>query len=295
MLTHDVHQVSRKMSSPASDQTFWRDPALPFVESRRACQSRACYRPHQHPTFSIGAVDEGHSVFTGAAGGPVTLHPGTLVFVPAERVHACNPAPGSAWSYQMLHLDANWLHAVRYEHGPEDAAEAEPVRIVRNASVYARFCQLNALLFSTADRHDKETALIEFVGDCDTGQDLHIEAPLVAAELGEQIQPALNALRADCSAHLALEDLARLAGMSRYRLIRAFRSVTGMTPHAWQLNQRINLARERMPRGESMAALAQRLGFADQAHFQWVFKAHTGVTPGRFRNTVDVMGTKRTG
>lgn len=25
---------------------FWRDPALPWIESRRACHSRACYKAH---------------------------------------------------------------------------------------------------------------------------------------------------------------------------------------------------------------------------------------------------------
>lgn len=43
--------------------------------------------------------------FTGAGPAPVALHPGTLVIVPPDHVHACNPAPDSAWSYQMLHLD----------------------------------------------------------------------------------------------------------------------------------------------------------------------------------------------
>ena len=42
---------------------FWRDPFLPHVESRRACHSRACYKPHSHPTFSIGAVDAGGSMW----------------------------------------------------------------------------------------------------------------------------------------------------------------------------------------------------------------------------------------
>lgn len=32
-------------------QAFWRDPALPFVESCRAYHSRACYKPHHHPAF----------------------------------------------------------------------------------------------------------------------------------------------------------------------------------------------------------------------------------------------------
>ncbi len=36
---------------------------MPYVETRRACASRACYKAHSHPTFSIGAVDQGNSIF----------------------------------------------------------------------------------------------------------------------------------------------------------------------------------------------------------------------------------------
>ncbi|EMC2288997.1 AraC family transcriptional regulator [Klebsiella pneumoniae] len=264
-------------------QAFWRDPALPFVESRRACQSRACYKPHHHPTFSIGAVDGGTSVFTGAADGPVLLSPGTLVFVPASRVHACNPAPDTAWSYQMLHLDAAWLQAVRREYARTDAMDDEPVRIVTDPAVYAHFCRLNVLLFKEGDPIEKEAALIEFVGDYDTEQGLSIKGPTVPSNLAERIRPALDCLCASPTATTTLEKLADLAGMSRYQVIRAFRAVTGMTPHAWQLNQRVNLAREWIRSGDSLADVAQHLGFADQAHFQRVFKAHAGVTPGRFR------------
>ncbi|WP_353850463.1 helix-turn-helix domain-containing protein [Janthinobacterium sp.] len=30
--------------------------------------------------------------------------------------------------------------------------------------------------------------------------------------------------------------------------------------------------------------MAHELGFADQSHFQRVFKAHAGITPGRYRS-----------
>lgn len=262
---------------------FWRDPALPFVESRRACDSRACYRPHLHPTYSIGAVDSGNSLFRGAEVGPIALHPGTLVFVPAERVHACNPAPDSAWSYQMLHLDADWLQALREEDTDAATRAAESIRIVDAPAAYARFCQLNTLLFSDAEAGAKEAALIAFLGDHDTAQGLRIEPPCAPAHLAAQLRPALQRLRSAPAADIALQELAELAAMSRYRLIRAFRTVTGMTPHAWQLNARINLARARIRQGEPFARLAQELGFSDQAHFQRVFKAHAGVPPGRFR------------
>ncbi len=264
---------------------FWRDPALPYAESRRACHSRACYKPHSHPTFSIGAVDRGASLFTGANDGPVALGAGAVVFVPASRVHACNPQPDTAWSYQMLHLDTSWLQAVRHEYARPAAkfGDDEPIRIVRDATVYARFYRLNALLFSTADPRDKEAALIEFVGDCNAANGLSIDAPAPSPHQAEQIDAVLDFLRREPVTGIALADLARLAGINRYQLIRVFRAATGMTPHAWQLNQCINLAREQIRRGERIAEVAHRLGFADQAHFQRVFKAHTGITPGRFR------------
>ena len=43
---------------------FWRSPSLPFVEGRCANDSAACYAPHSHSSLSIGAVNEGCSVFS---------------------------------------------------------------------------------------------------------------------------------------------------------------------------------------------------------------------------------------
>lgn len=265
---------------------FWRDPAMPYAESRRACHSHACYKPHTHPTYSIGAIDSGGSRFTGAGDSPVTLHPGTVIVIPAARVHACNPLPGSTWSYQMLHLDVAWLRTVRQEYALADAEgeDAEPVRILRQPAAYAGFCELNALLFSDADPQDKEAALIEFIGDADAAQGLVIDAAPQSPSLADRILPALELLRKAPADNTPLEYLARLANMSRYQLIRAFRAVTGLTPHSWQLNQRVNLARERIRAGESLVEVAYALGFADQAHFHRVFKAYAGVTPGGFRD-----------
>lgn len=183
----------------------------------------------------------------------------------------------------MLHLDDGWLRALRQEYSGSGQEVAEPVRIVTASALYDRFCQLNAQLFSDAHPSDKEAALIEFIGDCDAEQGAYIQPPRISSHLAEQILPALNRLGATPDAHITLDDLAHLAGMSRYQLIRAFRTITGMTPHAWQLNQRVNLARAQIRNGERIVDVALRLGFADQAHFQRVFKAHAGVTPGDFR------------
>ncbi|MDD1017041.1 AraC family transcriptional regulator [Pseudomonas rubra] len=265
-----------------SHPLFWRDPALPHVESRRACDSRACYKAHSHPTFSIGAVDQGCSVFTGTGNGQTRLQPGTLVFVPAQCVHACNPEPGLSWGYQMLHLDAAWLQALRLESALATQVQGRLAYITRNPDTYERFTRLNDLLFSNACAHDKDAALIEFIGD----HDAQAALPLANApqRLDRRLAPLFERLEHEDADSLSLAELASSVGMGRYQLIRAFRAATGLTPHAWQLNLRINRARQWLRQGEDMADIAYRLGFADQSHFQRVFKAHAGVTPGMYRS-----------
>lgn len=267
---------------PRSHAALWRDPALPHVESRRACHSRACYKAHSHPTFSIGAVDAGHSHFTGAGNGQQRLTPGTLVLVPARRVHACNPAPGQAWSYQMLHVDADWLAQLHLESGLDGAGPGEPARICQVPEVYRQFCELNSLLFSNASNGEKDAALIAFLGDLDFAR----HAPLAPAPaLGVTALSGLIAhIEGQDPAQLSLAVLAREAGLGRYQLIRAFRAATGFTPHAYLLNARVNRGRQLLGEGQALAEVAYRLGFADQSHFQRVFKAHVGVTPGQYRD-----------
>lgn len=259
----------------AGDSAFWRDPALPHMESRRACHSRACYKPHSHPTFSIGAVDAGGSMFTGSSDAAVSLAPGSLVLVPASCVHACNPLPDQAWSYQMLHLDAQWLH------GAVPQLCTDSATVLHDPDLYARFCAMNALLFSCACVADKQAALLAWLHACASaggGRAL----PSTAARLPAQLLPAVEALAAQPLASLA--HLAQLAGMSRYQLIRAFRAATGMTPHAYQLNLGVNRARDGLQAGGALADIACELGFADQSHLQRVFKAHAAITPGRYRS-----------
>ncbi|WP_028693989.1 helix-turn-helix transcriptional regulator [Pseudomonas cremoricolorata] len=268
---------------PDSSTDHWHDPALPFVEARRACHSRACYKAHSHPTFSIGAVDAGFSHFRGAGHGSQRLCPGTLVLVPAHRVHACNPEPNSAWSYQMLHLDAEWLRRLRSECGLAEEHLDAPARISAEPALYRQFCQLIEVLFASVSALEKETALITFLGD---GAWSHCAAlDMAPAADRAALNIDLNDLADEQLAQLTLAELAGMAGLDRYGLIRAFRRATGLTPHAWLLNARVNRARQLLRHGCELAEVAYRLGFADQSHFQRVFKTHAGTTPGLYRRT----------
>lgn len=191
----------------------------------------------------------------------------------------------------MLHLDAQWLNALKQEFTARENTKLAPEQVVltRDAGVYARFCRLSDLLFSSVSVPEKENALIEFIGDCDTdnidGEKIFAfpAKPAPAAHAARKLRQVMAFLHQDCATMHPLAALADIAGMSRYQLIRAFRVSTGMTPHAYQLNLRINQARRSLRAGEDIADIAYRLGFSDQSHFQRVFKLHAGVTPGCYR------------
>lgn len=265
---------------------FWFDPALPVVESRRACDSQAAYLPHTHPTLSVGAVDGGASVFSHDlrnARHDTRLAPGAAVWVPAGCVHACNPVPDGRWSYQMIHVDAAWADAVLDEAG---RGRVRRVHVTADATPYALVCALNATLFSDADVVEKEAALVAFVGDMQgwLGQDRLRHGPPDDGPPADARLDRVTALLHDRHGDvLPLAELAGVAGMSRYQLIRHFRARFGMTPHAFQIDIRIQHARRLLRRGDAPADVAQQLGFADQSHFHRAFRQRVALTPRAYQ------------
>ena len=80
-------------------------------------------------------------------------------------------------------------------------------------------------------------------------------------------------------------SLAATVGLSTYHFARSFRAALGVPPHEYQLQRRIERARQLLRTRPSLtvAAIAVELGFADESHFRRHFKRVVGLTPGRFR------------
>jgi AraC family transcriptional regulator len=99
-----------------------------------------------------------------------------------------------------------------------------------------------------------------------------------------QLRKVKDFMRQYAQHDLLLEDLAALVDLSAKHFARAFRQSTGLPPHRWLVNQRIDRARELLGKAElSLAEIALACGFADQSHFTVAFRKATGMTPGAFR------------
>ena len=79
---------------------------------------------------------------------------------------------------------------------------------------------------------------------------------------------------------LTLAELSFIADMSPHYFARTFKHVTGVAPHQYVLNARLERAKSLLLRGNvSIAEVAQKVGFFDQSHFTNYFKRLVGVTP----------------
>jgi AraC family transcriptional regulator len=83
---------------------------------------------------------------------------------------------------------------------------------------------------------------------------------------------------------IALDDLAGLAGYSRFHFARGFRAATGLPPYAYILRARIALAcrllgEARLP----VQAVGDAAGFASHPQFASRFRQLTGISPSAYR------------
>ncbi|WP_047432700.1 MULTISPECIES: helix-turn-helix transcriptional regulator [Acinetobacter] len=263
---------------------------MPYVETRRACQSRICYKSHSHPTFSIGAVDAGQSHFSSSFASEQLIQAGSVVVIPAHVEHSCNPLPQQAWSYQMMHLDAVWLAGLINELQQEIDShldlnipylpQLKPI-ILHDLDIYAAFTRLNQVLFDPLiPKLEKEHYLIKTLTEM-LIPNFHWENIGAAGYFQPYLPRLIECLNSSMD-DLSLQQLADELQMSRYALIRLFKHYLGLTPHAYQLNQKVNQARLRLRQGCDLAQLAHELEFTDQSHFHRVFKQYTGVTPKQY-------------
>ena len=90
---------------------------------------------------------------------------------------------------------------------------------------------------------------------------------------------------------LGVEELASIAGFSRYHFTRLFKKHVGQAPYAYLLQFRLRRSLERISSSnDPIKQIAAEVGFNDYAYFCNVFKKYAGATPSGIRKSFVEMG-----
>lgn len=236
---------------------------------------------HSHDQFGIGMVDfGGQRSWSGI--GQIEAFAGDVITCNPGEMHDGAPLRGRARGWRIIYVDPSRMNK---EVEGEVVGPMEIVRPVARDPVLARqFRRLFDRLTSvSADSLALEEALlsciISLVRRHGRGRPSR-DCPSVS------VAKAIERLDAAAGEPVTLEELAALAGASRFQLLRSFSREVGITPHAYLIQRRVCAARRLLTAGCALADAANHAGFVDQSHMTRVFLRQVGVTPGRYQAAV---------
>lgn len=275
------------------EHAFWaRAPLGPGGDSLdllTARFDRHRYAPHYHEEFTVGVGVGGCEVID-YRGGRVDAGPGSIVVLAAGEVHTGGPAALGGYAYRAMYplpslLAEGTATPPHFREAVVDDPElAAALRAAHTelSGAGGRVDPLEAesrvpwLLTALARRHGAARPLADRVPGAD-----HIARAVRERLADELLAPP------------SLAELAAPLGLSRYQLLRAFRTSTGLPPYAWLAQYRVTRARAHLDAGLCPADAASLVGFADQAHLTRWFRRVLGVTPAAYRNSVQDAGRRR--
>lgn len=154
-----------------------------------------------------------------------------------------------------------------------------PVALIGNPTLYdvfSRFYQSLAVPSTLLEQQTRLSTLLRHLLTC-SGRPPHVADSRVSRR---DIERAREYLEEHLAEPVGLEDLSKVAGLSRFHLSRIFANTYGLSPHAYQNQLRLRAIRERLRVGSRLDSIDA--GFFDQSHMIRHFRDSMGMTPGEF-------------
>jgi AraC-like DNA-binding protein len=271
---------------PGADPTaLWSAGGVPGVMLFRGDFVDTRFPPHFHEHFVVGMTLDGiYDAWCGRQRFD-RYGAGAVVVIPPGVVHTGETVPGVVWRWRAFYPVPETIAALRAEldggrslPGFRDSTLRDPELSARLLAAHLAFERGELLRGGELLTRGLSVLLARHGERVGTPRTSPVE-PVAVRRTREYLAEHLTE-------NVPLSDLADLADLGTFRLLRAFRKAHGMPPHRFLLGLRINRAKELIEAGEHLAAVAAEAGFADQSHLTRYFKRCVGVTPQAYARAV---------
>jgi AraC-like DNA-binding protein len=273
------------MSKSTERTKFWREPGLNNLELLHASYVTHAFVPHVHEGFAIGVIETGAETFdyrhdrhVAPAGSIVLINPG--------EPHTGQGLTANGWAYRMLYPEAALLQQVASQWaGHTRDVPFFPQPVIYDDELARRILNLHITLEGSPVKLERESSFWEIFGlliarhadDCSSLRPVRDDV--------KSVVKAQDYLNAHFGEDVSLNQLALNVEASPFHLLRTFRRIVGLTPHAYLTQIRVQRAKRLLLSDMSITQVALDTGFSDQSHFTRRFKQIVGVTPGQYRFT----------
>jgi AraC-like DNA-binding protein len=264
---------------------IWRADDIGDIELLHARYIAYSFARHTNEGAAVGVIEEGAESFY-YRGAIHTAPVGQIIVFNPNEAHTGQGADKRGWRFRMFYMDSSLLQQAAAELAgkPRDIPFfAQPT--INDPELAAMLRNLHMSLEAGGTALERQS---KFIWTFAHMAQRHADDPSVERRLGSEkavVKKIRQYLEDRHTENVSLDELTTFSGLSSYHLIRIFRAETGLPPHAYLEQVRINRARQFLRSGAAIADVAVLTGFNDQSHFSRHFKKMTGVTPGQYQRT----------
>jgi AraC-like DNA-binding protein len=261
----------------------WHAEAASGMELLYAKFFNYSFARHTHEGFAIGVIEQGANSFYYRGSVHVASAGSTMLINPAE-VHTGSASDGRGWTFRMFYVDSVWLQNLASSHfGKNGDVPFFSTPVVHDSYAARRLRRAHLALERRGSLLEQESLVVSaFSNLLERYADRPLDQP-PAGRCDLQVKMLRDYLTENYTRNISLRELGHLVHLSGSHLIRVFRSSTGISPHAYLEQVRVDQARKRLKnRTKSLAEVACESGFFDQSHLTRHFKRRVGVTPGEY-------------
>lgn len=236
----------------------------------------------RHERVSIAAVLDGTFQYRSAAGRAL-LYPGAVMLGNPRTCYECGHEHGAGDRCLALQYEPEYFDEIARGAGaPRFRFRVAMLPALRSLAAPLVRLQGRAREGDPLALEESAVEVAEAVVTAAAGSIAGIAAPRARDQ--RRISRALRHLEAHAARRLSLDELARVACMSKYHFLRCFRRIVGLTPHSYLVELRLRRAAAALQASDApVARVAIDAGFGDLSEFHGRFRAAFGASPGRFR------------
>ncbi|MFL0196854.1 AraC family transcriptional regulator [Clostridium sp. WILCCON 0269] len=250
------------------------------IEIKKCNNSIHSSKPHFHNEISIGLVEKG-GCKTEICGNTYDLTEKTILIIPPTSAHKCNPYNYKHWGFRMLYINKEWFETA-FDNNIENNFSYMKLNEIMFNSIVSLFSDIQNSIINM----EIESKLLKYVSLLANRNNKDYPRSIIGSLNSDKINEIKKYLDENYLNNIMLSDLAKVAGMSKYYLIRQFEKQHGLSPHKYITNLRINHAKKLLKNNNDFADIALESGFYDQSHFTKYFKEYTGVTPMKYKTYI---------
>lgn len=266
--------------------TLYRAEKLDNLLVFNAHYQRFRFNRHSHDDFALGLMYRGVQRFF-CRGAERNAPAGSLISVNPDEIHDGMSADKRDFCYRILYIPHSVLQSIGKEMVAPRTSHYFSQPVIQDKRLAVQLCYLFQILDKeTSDRLEAQTVLYSLLGQLLARHGTEREQVASPSQLPSTIFKACSYIIENARKDVSLDDIAAEAGLSRYHFLRLFTKTMSISPYAFLLHRRLQIARDVIGSGVSLGDAAHCAGFADQSHMTRRFKSAFGITPGQYQKAV---------